>query len=250
MGIIHTSILAIGGGENLGETASINERIVALSKKKEPKLLFLPTASGDAVAYFDSVNAHFSQLGCICTVLYLIREKPSLKTITEKVNEADIIYVGGGNTYRMMRIWKKSGLDKLLKKAHLQGTVMCGLSAGAICWFSFGNSDSRRFNNPDADLIKVTGLGLVNALYCPHYDVEEDRKPDLKRLMQKTSGIIAIAVDNCCAIEIVDDTYRIIDSKENANAYKVYWKSGKFIEEKIEKTAEYKPLVELLSKKA
>ena len=84
-------------------------------------------------------------------------------------------------------------------------------------------------------------------LFCPHYDVEKDRKPDLKRLMKKTSGV-AIAVDNCCAIEIIDNKYRIISSKKTANAYKVYWKKGKYYEEVIEKTIALLPLGGLLQK--
>lgn len=243
------TIVAIGGGETFDENLPINKKIVELSKKKNPRLLFIPTASGDPIPYFDKLNEHFSKLNCVCDVLYLIREKPIKKLIQEKILSADIIYVGGGNTFRMMKIWKKTGVDELLKKAYQNGTVMCGLSAGSICWFKYGNSDSRKFKNPNSDLIKVSGLGLIDALHCPHYDVEKNRKPDLKRMMNKTSRVVGIAIDNCCAIEIVDDMYRIIDSKKTANAYKVYWKQGKFIEEKIKKDEKYKKLNELISKK-
>lgn len=243
------TIVAIGGGETFEENTQINKRIVELSKKKKPKLLFIPTASGDPISYFDKLNEHFSKFNCVCDALYLIKEKPTKKIISEKILGADIIYVGGGNTFRMMKIWKKTGVDKLLKKAYENGTVLSGLSAGSICRFKYGNSDSRKFNNPEAGLIKVTGLNLVNALHCPHYDMEADRKPDLKNMMKKTFGVVAIAIDNCCAIEIIDDEYKIIDSKKTANAYKVYWKQRKFIEEKIEKTENYKKLIELTSKK-
>lgn len=242
------TIVAIGGGVTFDENKSINKRIVELSKKEKPNLLFIPTASGDSVPYFDKLNEHFSKLNCLCDALYLIKEKPTQKIISEKISNADIVYVGGGNTFRMMKIWKKTGVDELLKQAYDNGTVMSGLSAGSICWFKYGNSDSRQFNNPQANLIKVSGLGLVNALHCPHYDMEEDRKPDLKRMMKKTFGVISLAIDNCCAIEIVDNKYKIIDSKKGANAYRVYWKQGKFIEEKINKSKEYNQLDELLSK--
>ena len=108
-------------------------------------------------------------------------------------------------------------------------------------------SDSKRFTNPNADLIKVSGLGLINALHSPHYDFEKQRKPDLKKMMQKTSGV-AIAIDNCCAIEIIDDKYRIISSKPSANAYKVYWKENKYYEEVIKKEKEFKSLKNLIKK--
>ena len=77
-------------------------------------------------------------------------------------------------------------------------------------------------------------MGLINALHCPHYDFEKDRKTDLKKMMKKTSGV-AIALDNCCAVEIIDNKYRIISSKPSANAYKVYWKGDKYYEEIIKK---------------
>lgn len=243
------TIVAIGGGESFEENTTINKRIVELSKKGKPNLLFLPTASGDATEYFDLLKEHFSQLGCNCDVLYLIKEKPTKETIAEKISNADIIYVGGGNTFRMMKVWKKKGVDVLLREAYAQGKVLCGLSAGSICWFKYGNSDSRKFNNPEAGLIKVSGLNLIQALHCPHYDSEADRKPDLKKMMKKTYGIVGIALEDCCAIEMLDDRYRIISARENARAYKVYWRGEDFFEEVIEKTEIYQPLNELVSKK-
>jgi dipeptidase E len=146
----------------------------------------------------------------------------------------------------MMTIWRRLGVDILLKQAHEKGTIMCGLSAGSICWFRYGNSDSRRFNNPAADLIKVSGLNLINVLHCPHYDVEKDRKPDLKKMMKKSPGLVAIALDNNCAIEILDDTYRVISARDMAMAYRVYWKRGVFREELIEKTSYRLPLAGLI----
>jgi len=150
----------------------------------------------------------------------------------------------------MMNIWRKTGVDKLLLRACRQGIVLSGVSAGAICWFSWGNSDSRRFANPKADLIKVSGLGLIKALGCPHYD--KDRRVDLKKMAKRTPAKrtpgIAIAIGNCCALEIVGDTYRIISSKNSANAYRVYWKNNQYREEVIEKVKDFRRLEDLLKK--
>lgn len=246
-------IIAIGGGE-IGrsgfpvETTDIDKEIIALTGKKNPKLLFLPTASSDSERYIHVVQEHFhKRLGCDVDTLYLLNKKVSRQEMEEKVFSSDIIYVGGGNTLKMMNIWRKVGLDKLLLEAGNNGIVLSGLSAGAICWFRYGSSDSRRFTNPEADLIRVSGLGLIPILLCPHYDVEVDRKANLKDLMKKTSGV-AIAIENCCAIEIVHDRYRIIDSKPTANAYKTYWKGGKYVEEKIEKKKDFTPISSLLLK--
>jgi dipeptidase E len=248
-------IVALGGGE-IGrqgypvETTSIDMETVHLSGKKHPKLLFIPTASSDPEEYFKVVKEHFSRrIGCETDVLYLVREKPGLKEIENKILSSDVVYVGGGNTLMMMQIWRQLGVDKVLRQAYERGIVLSGLSAGAICWFRWGHSDSKKFTDPDARFKKVTGLGFINALYCPHYDVEKDRKPSLKKLMEKVPGV-ALALDNCCAIEIIDDRYKIICSKPSANAYKVYWSKGSYFEEIIEKRKEFRPLSGLLMKQA
>lgn len=246
-------IIAIGGGE-IGrpgfpvETTVIDKEIIKLTAKKNPKLLFIPTASSDSDGYIKTVEKHFGQkLKCKIDILYLIKEQLSKREIKEKILKSDIIYVGGGNTLKMMKIWKKIGIDQILIKAYEKGIVMSGLSAGSICWFKYGNSDSKKFSDPEAGLLKVKGLGIINALHCPHYNVESYREPNLKKMMKNTPGV-AIAIDNCCALEIIDDKYRIIDSKSTANAYKVYWKTGKYHKEVIKKEKIFKPLREILAK--
>lgn len=242
-------IIAIGGGQiATSETIKIDKEIIKLTGKKRPKLLFLPTASSDSVKYYERVKQYFGKkLDCKIDVLYLIKVKYSKKEIKKKILISDIIYVGGGNVIKMLRVWKKLGVDKILKQAYEKGIVLSGLSAGSICWFKHGNSDSRKFNNANAGHIKVSGLGFINALHCPHYDTEKERKPSLKKMMKKTSGV-AIAIDNCCAIEFLDNTYRVISSKPKANAYKVYWKANKYYAEVIKKEKEYKPLENLTKK--
>lgn len=242
-------IIAKGGGYiEKGETLKIDRETIKLSGKKRPELLFIPTASSDSVSYCEIVKKYFGKkLGCKVDVLYLIKEKPSKKEIENKILTSDIIYVGGGNTLKMMNIWRKLGVDKILKQAYEKGIVLSGTSAGSICWFKYGNSDSRKYKNLkiNFDYIRVSGLGLINGLFCSHYDVEKNRKPNLKKMMEKKSGV-AIAVDNCCALEIIDDRYHIISSKKSANAYKTYWKGGKYYEEKIKKENKFELLKELL----
>ncbi len=246
-------IIAIGGGE-IGrpgfpvETTKIDREIIALTGKKNPRLLFIPTASSDSESYYEVVKKHFGKrLGCQTDVLYLIKEVQSKKKIEEKVFNSDIVYVGGGNTAKLMKVWRKTGLDEILKKAGEKGIVLSGVSAGAICWCKYGISDSRRFTNPNADLFKVSGLGFLNILYCPHADTESERRAGLKEMMKKTSGI-AVAVENCCALEVVDDKYRIIYSKKTARAFRVYWKREKFYEEFLNKEKIFKPLSGFLVK--
>lgn len=248
---VQTKIVAIGGGE-IGrpgypmETISIDKEIIKLSGKKNPKLLFIPTASSDSESYYEVVKKYFGKkLGCKTDVLYLLKNKISKEEIQEKIFGTDIVYVGGGNTLEMLKVWKKFGIDKILKQAHKKGIILSGVSAGSVCWFKYGNSDSKKMVNPSADYIKISGLGLISALNCPHYNIEIERKPSLKNMMKKIP-VPAIAIDNCCALEIVDGRYRVISSKSKANAYKVFWKNGKFFENKIQKKKEFLPLLNLL----
>lgn len=246
-------IVAIGGGE-IGrpgfsiETEQIDKEIIKLSGVKHPKLLFIPTASSDSEGYVEVVKKYFGErLRCNVDVLYLLNKVLSKQDIKRKILGADIIYVGGGNTLKMMRVWKKYGIDKLLKLAVKKGVVLSGVSVGAVCWFKYANSDSRKFGNSKAPLIKVRCLNLLPALCCPHYDVETKRKASLKGMMKNTPGV-AIALDNCSAIEIVDNQYKILISKATAKAYRVFWSKGKFFHESLLADGIFHPLSELTRK--
>ncbi|MFQ5621295.1 MAG: Type 1 glutamine amidotransferase-like domain-containing protein, partial [Candidatus Nanoarchaeia archaeon] len=107
-------IVAIGGGEIKNfETLSIDRAITKLTGKKKPKALFIPTASGDAEGYWQTFQKVYGKrLGCRTDKLFLLREKPTNKEITKKIKWADLIYVGGGNTLRMLKIWRRKGVDK------------------------------------------------------------------------------------------------------------------------------------------
>lgn len=245
-------IIAIGGGE-IGrpgfsiETEEIDREIIELSEKKKPRLLFVPTASLDSILYIEVVKKYFGdKLGCEIDNLLLVKGGLTKKGIKGKIDRADIIYVGGGDTLSMMKIWRKNGVDEMLVGAVQKGKIMTGLSAGSICWFRNGLSDSLRFTSGKDKFIKVSGLGMIKALHCPHYDVEKNRKKALKEMMNGTSGV-AIAIDNCAALEIVGDRYRVISSKSSAKAYKIFWSKGRFFEEEIEKE-DFKSLADLLRK--
>jgi dipeptidase E len=132
------TIVAIGGGEiRTRGTVAIDREIIRLSNKKSPKLLFIPTASSDSEIYWQAVQEYFGKfLKCRTDVLFLIKERPSKEQIRRKISTADIIYVGGGNTLMMMRLWRRLGVDKLLVSAYENGTVLSGTvrarSAGSI----------------------------------------------------------------------------------------------------------------------
>ncbi len=241
-------IIAMGGGEmRVGETLPLDQQVVFHTGKSSPKALFIPTASSDAVDYYGTFRAMYSEkLGCETDVLYLIRENPTFAEIESKIAWADLVYVGGGNTLKMMRRWRKLGVDGLLKNAHQNGTVMAGLSAGAICWFAYGHSDSRSFSGKsDWQHIRVRGLGLVNALYCPHLD-SENRTLPMHEMMKKYPQQVGIACEDHCAIEIVNNTYRIIGA---GNAYRFEVQQGKVVQTLIEKSDDYTGIAALISRR-
>ena len=229
--------------------SKIDKEILFQTGKKNPKLLFVPTADSDSVGYYKMAKKHFERIGFEVDVLYLIKNKLSKKQIEDKILSTDVVYVGGGNTLEMLNLWRVLGIDKIFKKASKKGLILSGISAGAICWFQYGCSDSKRYYNPKANLIRIKGLNIVPALLCPHYDSEKDRKPSLKKIMKNTKGV-AIALDDCCAIEVIDKKYRIFSSNKNANAYKVYWKNGKYFENLIQKSNNFSLLSLLLKEDA
>ncbi len=251
-------IIAIGGGE-IGrpkedggfypvETSAIDREILALTGKKSPSLLFLPTASHDSTGYFEVVKKHFTEIGFTSVNALCLSDKTLSREYIEKtILSHDAIYVGGGDTLYMMTVWRRLGVDKILKKALDRDIVLAGLSAGSICWFVGGNSDSRRLSSSSDQLIKVTGLGFIDAFHCPHYDAEPFRQEDLKRMMKSTSKV-AIALDNCVALEVIDDTYRIIRSSPDAKARKAYWKRGEYIIQEIKPSDTLKDIRELTQK--
>jgi dipeptidase E len=158
------AIVAIGGGEiRTRGTAGIDREIIRLSNRQRPSILFVPTASSDSERYWQRFREYFGGfLKCPTDVLFLIREMPTSEQIDRKISSADIVYVGGGNTLNMMRVWRRLGVDEILKAAYRKGAVLAGISAGAICWFESVHSDSMSFYDPQHwKYIKVRGLGLA-----------------------------------------------------------------------------------------
>ncbi|MEK6859340.1 MAG: Type 1 glutamine amidotransferase-like domain-containing protein [Nanoarchaeota archaeon] len=244
-------IIAIGGGELKDlDTFSIDEEVVRLTGKKSPRALFIPTASGDAEGYWETFKQVYGKrLGCKTDVLRLVKETPSEAEIGRKILDSDLIYVGGGNTQTMLEAWKKFGVDNLLKQAYRKGIVLSGLSAGAICWFRYGCSDAPRFSNSsDNSLIRINGLGLVNLTLSPHHIREAHRDEGLAKIMKTTPGI-GIGLDDNCAIEIVDGTYRFISSKPGAGVKKIYYKNDKPVCKRIEINSNFLLMENLLDKK-
>ena len=264
-------IVAIGGGENGRTTFSgvkmpyelreIDTEIIRLTGKKTPNFLFLGHSQNRPEyeeLYFNTMKAIYDDMfGCECKTIKRCELGKNRDYIKILVDWADIIYEGGGDTKSMIELWKDTQFDKILKNAWEKGKVLCGVSAGANCWFESCSSDSLKLlsNDPNAPMISVEGLGFVDAFFTPHCNVANESTNRLQHMKESLKHIdkVGIGISNCCAIEIVDDTYRLIRcdaSNYGIEAYgvKAFYKNKEYFEEKIDTTNEFKPLNELLSK--
>ena len=261
---ISRKIVAIGGGENGRpladgtrkpyEIEKQDREIIRLTGKEKPNFLFIGHSQvlENQEGYYQVIKeAYEKRYGCNCKDLKSDKLKDK-EYVKELVDWADIIYEGGGNTLDMIKLWKETGFDETLRKAWENGKVMCGVSAGANCWFKECSSDSLRIKfGPDQPLIIMDCLGFVDGLFVPHCD-EPGRRESVKELLEGKNQI-GLLMSNCTALEIVDDKYRLITSDasyHNIEAYglKTYWENGKYLEEKLDTSNEFKPLTELLSR--
>lgn len=241
------SIVAIGGGDvSALATRPIDVEIIRLSGSSSPKALFIPTASSDSIEYWEGFDrAYRESYGCDTDVLYLLGRTPSPESIARKIDWADIIYVGGGNTLKMMRRWRLLGVDALIASAHARGAVLCGVSAGAICWFDRGHSDSMSFYSPDDwSYIAVTGMGLLSGLACPHYNGDTagvPRRQDYRDMLRRKGGD-GLAIDNDCAVAFTAEGYRVIAATPGACAYSLYVQRGAVVERALPVTPDFLPI--------
>lgn len=222
-------LVCIGGGEIPRikdeiqlpyETREIDEEIVRISGKQNPKLLFIGTASNHSYDYFLVIKNIYEDLGCIVSNLDLLQNDIDKEQIENQILNTDIIYVGGGNTRFMLQKWKELGVDKLLLKAYEKGIVCSGLSAGSYCWFKY-----------NYDLIE--GIGIINAVNCVHYEQKDNEAKNKFYNVIKEKELVGIALENCVALEIIDGNMKIIKSKEDKNAYKIVYSNNKITEEKL-----------------
>lgn len=214
------NIIAIGGGSlRKKQTLPIDRFIVGLTGRKAPRALFIPTASADEQEYCAAFDAVYGDLlGCRTDHLLLYRRPGDRAAAAGKIASADLIYVGGGNTLRMMKMWRRFGIDIMLVRAARRGKVLAGSSAGAICWHEWGHSDSRSYSGKKHwSYIKVRGLGLRPGLYCPHLDSEK-RQASFKKMVAggKMTGI---ACDNFAAVHYDDSGATCISSRRKARVH-------------------------------
>jgi peptidase E len=223
-------IVAIGGGGFLMERgpSPLDEYFVRTTGVRSPKVCFIPTAAGDPEEMLAKYYKAFSRLGCRPSHLAFFRKlrrgSVPLTQIERGLLAQDAIYVGGGNTRSMLAVWREWGVDRILGKAWTAGVLLGGMSAGAICWFKHGATDS------------VLGTGRSSALSClgflrgscsPHFDGERHRRGDFRRLIARGELPSGIGIDDGVAVLYHNQTLaEVVSSRRGATAYRVARASG------------------------
>ena len=225
----HKQIVAMGGGGWGMEPNNplLDYYIYKLSDRAEPQICFIPTASGDSEEYIERFYEHFAPKPSHLSHLSLF--KPPTADLESLVLSQDIIYVGGGNTKNLLALWKEWELDKILQKAWHKGIILCGLSAGSICWFEQGVTDSI-----PGKLTTLQCLGFLTGSNCPHYDGETERRPAYHQLLSQ--GLISpgYAADDGVALHFVGDRLaNIVSSRPEAKAYYLEKTSDKIVESSL-----------------
>ncbi len=204
-------IIAIGGGEIKSKTTlKIDEYIANLAKlhaepyNRRANILFMGTASYDSFPYFNSVRKTYTSVFDIKTEIALLVQRPQEKeSIIEKIENADAIYVGGGNTAFLIKKWKESGIFEHIVLAYEKGVPIAGLSAGAICWFERLYSDFEIQEKLSEDFALMDGFSLLKGMITPHYN----QRREFDKVFLESGAKTAYAIEDNAAIEFVDGEF-------------------------------------------
>jgi peptidase E len=199
------------------------------SGKERPRVLMMATARGDAAEYVAKFHAAFGSLGARTSDLPFFDRTPDLRRL---VLEQDVVYVGGGNTKSMLAVWRDWGLPQILREAYDTGIVLGGQSAGAICWFEQGVTDSW------ADRLRpLACLGFLPGSCCPHYDGEAERRPAYQAFVQRGQIAPGYAIDDRVAAHFSDGRLeRVVSKNSGSTSYYVSIDGGLVKEEAIAAT--------------
>jgi len=221
-------IIALGGGGfSMDENLALDRYILDQSRSSTPRVCFLPQASGEPAAYVVRFMAAMAELGATPTHLSLFR--PPTADLASYLEEMDVIYVGGGNTRSMLALWREWQLDGILRDVAGHGTVLAGLSAGAVCWFSQMVTDS-----VPGKLSVLDGLAYLEGSACPHYDSEPRRRPTFLKWVANGRIGAGYGIGDNAALHFVDGIlHQAVGTTDNAVAVRVTEKDGEAVEEPL-----------------
>jgi dipeptidase E len=220
-------IYLTGGGYDL----ICMKYLIELTGKKNPKVCFIPTPMGDSQAYIDKWFEIAKALPLQPFVQKVFVSTENQRNSFEDILlQMDAILVTGGNTLNAIALWKAHGIDVILRKAWEQGIVLSGPSAGAICWFEEGLSDSRPIH-----LTTIKGLGFLKGSNCPHYHTEKERRPLYLQLVENGKLLPGYACDETAGLYFEGTSLKkVVTQKISDRAYKVEVKNGRVVETVLE----------------
>ncbi len=228
-------IVALGGGGFSMEPGNplLDDFILSLAPEQPAKICFVPTASSDSADYLVNFYRAFSGRAN-ATDLTLVH-RPSIarrpahtSEIAGHLADQDIIYVGGGSTANLLAIWRMHGVDRALRNVWASGKILCGISAGMICWFQDGLTDSFGGLAPLGD-----GLGFLEGSACPHYDGDKAR-PDAYRKAIREGMPAGYAADDGAALHFRGkELMEVVTSREQAAAYRLELVNGEVVETRL-----------------
>ncbi len=225
-------IFAMGGGGFTMEPSNplLDDFVLSLAPESahEPRILFLPTASGDTAAQIGAFHARYDDRVCVAEHLSLFRLHESRRTLREIVFAQDILYVGGGSMRNLLAIWRAHDLDRILIEAWRRGIVLAGISAGAMCWFQGGITRSSGPPEP------LAGLGLLSGSLTVHADGEPERLPVW--LAAVSDGVLpgGWAVDDGVGLLFAGERLqRVVSSRPGAGAQRVDLLAGELIRRRL-----------------
>ncbi len=229
-------IVAIGGGGFNVEPDNplLDDFILGLSRKKLPRICFIPTARGDSVPYVARFYRAFSGRAIASDLTTFddpaFRRRPATSDeLPAFMAQHDIFYVGGGNTAQLLATWRIHGIDKLLRREWRKGKILCGVSAGMLCWFEGGITDSFGDHRYYPD-----GLGFLRGSASPHYHGEANRIPIYRKAIADGTAPAGYAADDGCALHFVGTTFmEAVSSRPEAGAYRLTRRGGKAVETAI-----------------
>ena len=223
-------IVAMGGGGFSMEPRNprLDDFVLSLARRKRrPRVCFVGTASGDNDYYLRRFYEAFPPSRAVATHLAFFER--TVRDLKSFVIAQDVIYVGGGSSANLLAVWRLHGLDRALRAAWNEGVVMAGISAGAICWFEDGLTDS--FGMPYRAL--NCGLGFVRGACCPHYDGEKQRAPILKRLIRRGFPTTLALDDGAAAHFIGTRLVEVVSSRPKARAIRIALSNGAIVEKAL-----------------
>jgi dipeptidase E len=218
-------IFAIGGGgfNREPDSLAIERYMLRQTGVRRPSVCFIPTASAEPADYIARFEEAFSRLGARPSVLRFFDRTPDVRQL---LLAQDLIYVGGGNTKSMLAVWREWGLPDVLREAWRRGVVLGGVSAGAICWFDVGVTDSWAEH-----LAPLPCLGLLPATCCPHYDGELDRRPSVHDFVGRDLVPPVLALDDGSAAHFVGRTLKaVVTWRPGAHGYRIRKVRGQVVE--------------------